>query len=347
MGNSQSELRLGTLMDARELVHGKHEAKLAELDGKDASHDDKELLRNYREQLEDYDKEIAETAETVERNNHAAEQSKKIRRALAGAGGVEEDGDGVVYRTMASYARDVIITGNGREASKIKGILGDKAELERAESRLQLLKRTPANTLSSDVAGLIPQQHIAEIFQVIQTSRPLVASAQQTDLVRGVDQLPAGRHPPGRGGAVVAEDRGRQPGHGRRRCRPQPPRRISAAATCPGRRSTGRRRTPSTCGSGLAASDYALKTEQDAAQVLQHSAFSYNIASTLAATPTFAQFMTAIGAGYAEVFANCGRIADTIYMAPDRFGYLLGLTCDAFTQFTSVSASPASGRSQS
>ena len=57
----------------------------------------------------------------------------------------------------------------------------------------------------------------------------------------------------------------------------------------------------------------------------------------MAATPTFAQFMTAIGAGYAEVFANSGRLADTIYMAPDRFGYLLGLTSDAFTQFVSVS----------
>ena len=89
----------------------------------------------------------------------------------------------------------------------------------------------------------------------------------------------------------------------------------------------------------LAGADYALKTEQDAAQALQHSAFSNNIASTLAATPTFAQFMTAVGAGYAEVFANSGRLADTIYMAPDRFGYMLGLTSDAFTQFTSVSQS--------
>ena len=40
MGSTQSELRLGALMDARELVHGKHEAKLSELDDKDASHDD-------------------------------------------------------------------------------------------------------------------------------------------------------------------------------------------------------------------------------------------------------------------------------------------------------------------
>ena len=96
----------------------------------------------------------------------------------------------------------------------------------------------------------------------------------------------------------------------------------------------------------LAAADYALKTEQDAAQVLQHSAFSNNIGSPLAGTPTFAQFMTAVGAGYAEVFANSGRLADTIYMAPDRFGYLLGLTSDAFTQFVSVSARPESARSR-
>ena len=89
----------------------------------------------------------------------------------------------------------------------------------------------------------------------------------------------------------------------------------------------------------LAGADYALKTEQDAAQAMQVSAFGNNIASPLAATPTFAQFMTAVGAGYAEVFANSGRLANTIYMAPDRFGYMLGLTSDAFTQFTSVSAS--------
>ena len=87
---------------------------------------------------------------------------------------------------MAAYARDVILTGNGREAAKIKGILGDKQEIERAEQRLELLKRVPANTLSADVAGLIPQQHIAQIFQVIDASRPIVGSAQRSTLVRGV-----------------------------------------------------------------------------------------------------------------------------------------------------------------
>jgi hypothetical protein len=91
----------------------------------------------------------------------------------------------------------------------------------------------------------------------------------------------------------------------------------------------------------LAAADYALKTEQDAAQTLQHSAFSNNIASPISGTATFAQVLTAIGAGYAEVFANSGRLADTVYLAPDRFGYLLGLTSDAFAQFMSVNGQSA------
>src|SRR4029453_12379634 len=51
----------------------------------------------------------------------------------------------------------------------------------------------------------------------------------------------------------------------------------------------------------LAAADYALKTEQDAAQALQHSGFTYNVTTTLGASPTFAELMTGIGAAYGEV----------------------------------------------
>jgi hypothetical protein len=86
----------------------------------------------------------------------------------------------------------------------------------------------------------------------------------------------------------------------------------------------------------LIAADYALKTETDAATVVSASAFLNNIASTIATTATFAEFMTAVGAGYAEVYANSGRVANALIMAPDRFGYLLGLTSAAITQFVSV-----------
>jgi hypothetical protein len=338
MAATQSELRLARLIDEREHTQTLHEGKLADIEKRDdkmPTEPDQAQITAYRERIVTLDEEIRELAETVERNNTAIEQSKKIRRALAGGEAVNEDGE-IVYRTMAAYARDVILTGNGREAAKIKGVLGDKAELERAEQRLQLLKRVPANTLSSDVEGLQPDQHIAQIFQVIDTSRPIVQSAQRSTLVRGTLAYPRVDQAP-----VVAVQAAEKTEAGNQNM--EIPMVTTTASTYLGGGDLSWQAinwsTPDALDLWfrLAAADYALKTEQDAAQTMQHSAFSNNIASPLAATPTFAQFMTAIGAGYAEVFANSGRLADTIYMAPDRFGYLLGLTSDAFTQFVSVS----------
>ena len=339
MSQSQSELRLARLIDEREQTHQLHEGKLEDVADATLSEADEAQITAYRERMLSIDKEVGELTETVEADRRAREQSKKIRRALSGnTEGIDEDGDGVVYRTMAAFARDVILTGSGREASKIKTNLGDKQEIERAEQRLQLLKRTPANTLSSDVAGLIPQQHIAQIFQVIDSSRPIVASASRTTLVRGVISYPNITASP-----VVAVQAAEKTEAGNTGMDVAMV--TSTASTYLGGGDLSWQAinwsTPDALDLWfrLAGADYALKTEQDAAQALQHSAFSNNIASTLAATPTFAQFMTAVGAGYAEVFANSGRLADTIYMAPDRFGYMLGLTSDAFTQFTSVSQS--------
>jgi hypothetical protein len=338
MSQTQSELRLARLIDEREQTHQLHEGKLEDVADATLNESDEKQITMYRERMTALDKEISELTIAVEANEKAVAQSKKIRRALAGAGGVEEDGDGVVYRTMAAYARDVILTGNGREASKIKGILGDNQEIDRAEQRLELLKRTPANTLSSNVAGLTPAQHIDQIFQVIDSSRPLVATAQRADLVRGqlsyprVDTKPvvavqsAEKTEAGNTGLAVSMQ-------------------TTTASTYLGGGDLSWQAinwsTPNALDLWfrIAAADYALKTEQDAGQAMQHSAFGHIISSPLAATPTFAQFMTAVGAGYAKVFADSGRIADTIYLAPDRFGYILGLTSDQFTQFTSVASS--------
>jgi len=338
---TQSELRLARLIDEREHTQKLHEGKLADIEKRDdkmLGEADQAQITAYRERIFTLDTEIKELAETVEHNNVAIEQSQKIRRALAGTGEVDEDGDGVVYRTMAAYARDVIITGNGREAAKIKGVLGDNAEIERAESRLQLLKRAPANTLTSDIPGLSPAQHIAEIFQVIDTSRPLVASAQRSTLVRGTISYPRIDSSP-----IVAVQATQKTEAGNQGL--DVSMQTATASTYLGGGDLSWQAinwsTPNALDLWfrLAAADYALKTEQDAAQALQHSAFSNNIASPISGTPTFAEFMAAVGAGYAEVFANSSRTANTIYMAPDRFGYLLGLTSNALTQFVSVGQS--------
>jgi len=41
--------------------------------------------------------------------------------------------------------------------------------------------------------------------------------------------------------------------------------------------------------------------------------------------PSMSQFLTAVGDAFARYEERLGRVAEAIYMAPDRFGYLLGL----------------------
>jgi hypothetical protein len=74
-----------------------------------------------------------------------------------------------------------------------------------------------------------------------------------------------------------------------------------------------------------AAADYALKTETDAATVVSASAFLNNVSSPLAGTPTYIELMAAIGAGGGEVYANSGRMANAVIVAPDRYWYVMGL----------------------
>lgn len=338
MQQTQSELRLGRLIDERETISLQHEGILGDAGDKALTESQEQQATMYRERAEQLDSEIEILASQLESDKTSQARLRDIRRAMAGAHGVELDGDEIVYRTMAEYARDVIITGNGREAAKIKGILGDAAEIERAEHRLNLIKRVPANTLSSNVGGLIPQQHIAQIFQVIDDSRPLVASAEKTSLVRGTLAYPKVTTRP-----VVAVQGSEKTEAGNTGMVIDML--TTTASTYLGGGDLSWQAinwsTPDALDLWfrLAASDYALKTEQDAGQAMQHSAFGHVISSPLASTPTFAQFMTAVGAGYAKVFTDSSRIANTLYMAPDRFGYILGLTSDQFSQFVNVASS--------
>lgn len=339
MSTTQSELRLASLLDERETVTKLHETVIASVetnDNKLPTESQNQMIVGYREKEIALDEEIQNLTEDVERNRRAIESSKAVRRVLTGGtDGVDVDGDGIAYRSMAAYARDVILTGSGRVVGQIASQLGEPAELQKAKERLQLSMRTPANTLSSNVGGLTPPQHIAQIFQVIDKSRPLVEASTRADLNRGTLTYPQVDTTP-----VVAV---------------QSTEKSEAGNT--GMAISMVTKTASTyLGGGdlswqainwstpnalelwfdLVAADYALKTETDAATIVSASAYLNNISSPIATTATFAQHMTAVGAGYAEVWANSGRTANALIMAPDRFGYFLGLTSDAFTQFIDV-----------
>jgi hypothetical protein len=339
MNESQAERTLQLRVDAREQTHALQEQLLRELDGNNPTDSQRDLLEKYRKDLGYYDGEIEEWSDQVDADRKAREKSEQIRRAANAARGVADiDDDGrTVYRTLGQQALDIVMTSKGQYArSHVQAAGVEREEIERASHRLEALDRTPATTLTSDIAGLSPAQHVAQIFQVINASRPLVeAAGNKVNLSKLTVTYPQVDASP-----VVAV---------------QSTQKTEAGNT--GMDVSMVTKTASTyLGGGniswqaiefsdpsafdlwfrLIAADYALKTETDAATVVSASAFLNNIASTIATTATFAQTMTAVGAGYSEVYANSGRTANAIIMAPDRFGYLLGLTSDALTQFVSV-----------
>jgi hypothetical protein len=339
MSAVQSEKRLAVKIDERAQTHSKHEELLALAgEGNDLSDIQKEQARDYVERMNMLDVEIAELASVVDSHNKAVENSKAIKRALAGGmDGVESDEDGVVYRSWDAYAFDFFITRtNVSEAVKISRQWGvTEEDVANARQRLDLVKRTPANTLSSNVGGLTPPQHIAQIFQVIEKRRDLVNAATRVGLERGTLTYPQVDTPP-----VVAVQSTEKTEAGNTGMAVSMVTKTASTYLGGGDLSWQAINwsTPSALQLwfDLVAADYALKTETDAATIVSSSAFLNNIASTIATTATFAEFMTAVGAGYAEVWANSGRTANSIIMAPDRFGYVLGLTSAAFTQFVTV-----------
>jgi HK97 family phage major capsid protein len=337
MSTTQSELRLQSLVDEREQNTKLHETVIASIEASDTkmpSESQAQQIQMYREKAMDLDTEIQSLADDIERNRRAVETSKAIRRAMAGnVDGVDVDDDGIVYRTMAHYARDVILAGKGDEAAKIATQVGGDL-VQAARERLQLM-RTPANTLSSDVGGLTPPQHIAQIFQVIQTERPIVQSATRTTLERGTLTYPVVAQRP-----VVAVQSAEKTEAGNTKMI------INMVSTTAVTYLGGgdlswqaiNWSTPDALEMWfrLTASDYALKTEQDAAQALQQSAFTYNISSTLGALTDFNDVVTAIAAGAGDVYANSGRMADTIYMAPNAFFSLAGISGPDSANFIST-----------
>lgn len=337
MAATQSELRLANLIDERELVRSKHEEKLAEIqtrDDKSLTESDSQLLTGYRERAARLDDEVRDLADEIKRHNDSIEESKAIRRVLSGTavGDVEADEDGVVYRTMAAYARDMILTSSGRVAGQIQAQFGNKEEIQRAAERLQMVKRLPANTLSSNVGGLTPPQHIAQIFQVIDSSRPLVESGTRAELNRGTLTYPVVTTPP-----VVAVQGSEKTEAGNTGMVIDMVTKTASTYLGGGDLSWQAINwsTPNALDLWfrLVAADYALKTETDAATVVSASAFLNNISSPLAGTPSFVELMAGIGAGGGEVYANSGRMADTLYMAPDRYWYAVGLASDSSLAF--------------
>lgn len=333
---SQSENRLTTLMDERKTTHDLHESVVGAISKDGPTESQAEQIKLYREKAAELDHEIEHLSAQVEADRKAAEISRLIRKQLAGSvEGVDVTEEGIKYESMARYARDVILTRSSTICSQIQQQVGDKAEIEKAQERLTLLKRTPAETLSSDVPGISVAQHIDQIFQVVNSSRPIVASATHTDLNRGQLTYPSVDARP------VVDVQNTQKTEAGNTGMAVSLKTATASTYLGGGNLSWQAINWSTPNAldlwfQLAAADYALQTEKDAATVITHT--GYAISSAWNATSgSFADLLSALGRAAGGVWSQSGRTADTVYLSMDAYWYVFGLTSNAFAQFATVS----------
>jgi len=153
--------------------------------GRDLNDLEAEQIDKWRSRVSDLDAELVTLTEDLERQEAARDISALIRKDSPAAEHVVETEDGpVVYRTFSAYAMDKLIATEPRIAEAASRDRNTTPEGARQAS-LERLERALQNTLSSDVAGLVPPTHLAQIMDLINNKRPIIASSRQVDLSRG------------------------------------------------------------------------------------------------------------------------------------------------------------------
>jgi HK97 family phage major capsid protein len=187
-----TRIRLQRLTDERQRSGQLIEDVLAaaEAEQRDLSDAENESLERYRSRVTDLDTEIEALAGDLERAGRSRDVSALIRETPpddgGGDGGGGNGGEGgsgvVVYRTFAAYARDVLTTRYDEIASRVGS--PEQATRFRAEAE-ERLQRAVQDTTTTTAAGLVPPQHMAQIMDIIDRTRPLVRTARSVDLTRG------------------------------------------------------------------------------------------------------------------------------------------------------------------
>lgn len=179
-----AQVRLERLTDERARMEQNIEdarKKAEEDNARDLNELETEQIGEWRTRIGQLDTEIEVIAEDLERVEHTRDVSRLIRVNEPNRPAAVETGGNdspIVYRTYAAYARDVIITKN----QIIANLAGGDDVKQKAMERLS---RAIQDTTSSDVEGLVPPQHMAQIMDIINRNRPVVSSARSVDLSRG------------------------------------------------------------------------------------------------------------------------------------------------------------------
>lgn len=343
MSITATRARAELLADKRASLEAKREGLLTEVNARPDSTllpAEEEMVAKYRTQVEQIDDELEQLTGDLEREEKAAEQSKLLRGHLAAtAPGFEPDGDGKgVYRTFAAYARDKIITENQEAREIVERTLGHQAVTDAHDRlmRMQSLMRAPEHTLSSDVGGLLPPTHISQIMDIIDSSRPVIASANRVDLSSGsltwpkVTQRPLVRYQ----GTEKTEPNTRKMTVDMK---------SAAADTYIGAGNLSWQAVNWSDPSAmdlffrLCAEQYAIATEASACHVLQVAAATISAGSlTGDGTDTFEDWLTAVVAGFAQIYDATRAVPNTLYLSPDMFFFGAVVTSDSRTVLIDV-----------
>jgi HK97 family phage major capsid protein len=326
--DTPTKVRLERCVDERATVTRLHEDLIGQIEARDEHQptdvEDK-TLKGYREKAVELDQEIEELHKTLEREEESVAMSRKVRAHLAGRqGGVEVENGETKYRSFAVYARDQLIT----KWPQIATLAGGNEAVQAARERLM---RAPEHTLSADVAGLLPAQHIAQIMDVIDKSRPTVVSAgRRVSLEKGVVTYP--RIPSG--GRPTVELQATEKTEGGTLDMNVDLVTVNAVTYIGGGNLSWQVINWSTPDAlqlwfDLAAESYALRTETKAAQVLGSAGDAGGTSSPqITGTSNFSQVIGAIASGAGKVYSQSGAMADTLWVSPDLYFYLAGLTSD-------------------
>lgn len=331
MSMSPTETRIQRLLDERVTARNLHDGLLAAAEGRDdkaLTDIEQETIAGYRNRSKEIDAELAELNEVLKREQSSAEVSRDIRAHLAGNGpGVETVGGETRYRSFAVFARDQIMV----KYPQIATAAGGDAERQAARERLM---RATQHTTTSDIGGLLPPQHLTQILDVVNKSRPVVAASRKVDLERGTLTYPDITQRP----QVLLQSSEKTEGG---TADMQVALRTKTASTYIGGGNLSWQAinwsSPEALALwfDLAAEQYAIATEAAACAVLLAAGTASGTVDLVAGTSTFPAWLTAVGTGMAGVYANSGAIADTLYLSPDYYFALASKTSNETASFIS------------
>jgi HK97 family phage major capsid protein len=315
---------LERLAAERGTVHEMVESILAgaEADDRDPTESERELLARHKGRLAELEVQIAELADVAEQVAGARDVAPLIRRdtppqPVAAA----PEAPQTVYRTFGEFARDELIARYDLIASHAGGEIVKRAAVER-------LARAVANTLTADVPGLVPPQHLAQITDVINASRPIVSNSRQVPLSSGKLTYPKITQRPVVG--VQATEKTELPSQKMTVAMVE-----VLAATYGGSGDLSWQAinwsTPDALGLyfDLMAEAYAIATETAAGTELG----THTGADAELATDDYAGWYAAITEAAGNVYSASKRFADAIYCAPALAFHLAGFVSNVSPSF--------------